>query len=171
MPDGRGRGRGRGEPRGLARRERRGVPRRRPWVWPADVEEFFGHAMRPRFGWRFPRRGLWGEEAWFPEVDVFERKGNIVVRADLPGVAREDIDVSLEGDMLVIRGHREEEKEVKEEDYYSCERASGAFSRAIRVPEGTDADAIEATFQSGVLEVTVPRPRAPETKGKTINVK
>jgi HSP20 family protein len=102
---------------------------------------------RPRLGW---------EEGWLPDIDVFEREGKLVVRADLPGMKRDDIEVAVEGDSLVVRGQRREEREVKDEDYYCCERAVGEFSRAIGLPEGADAEQIEATYQDGVLEVTVP---------------
>jgi HSP20 family protein len=110
---------------------------------------------------------MWRPEEWLPDTDVFEREGQVVVRV----VRREDIEVAAEGDKLVIRGRREEEKEVKEEGYYFCERASGEFQLSIGLPEGTNTEAIEATYQDVVLEVTVPRPTPPEAKKITIPVK
>ncbi len=145
-------------------------------TWPEELERLFDRTVGA-FGsrsWRpFWRRRpwMWRPEEWLPDADVFEREGQVVVRADLPGVRREEIEVAAEGDMLVIRGRREEEKEVKEEGYYFCERASGEFQRSIGLPEGTDTEAIEATYQDGVLEVTVARPAPPEAKKITITVK
>jgi HSP20 family protein len=106
-----------------------------------------------------------------PDVDVFEKDGNVVVRTDLPGLRPEDIDVSVEGDVLTIKGHREEEKEVKEEDYYCSERATGDFVRTVRLPEGVTADKVEAHYENGVLEVTVPKPAASVTAAVKVPVK
>lgn len=131
----------------------------------ADLEHFFGRAMRgfwPRRRAFFGSPVLWRETAWMPEMDAFDRDGKTVVRLDAPGLKREDIDVTVEGDMLVIRGHREEAAEIKEKDYYCAERASGEFSRAITLPEGVAAEAIEATYTDGILEVVVPKPAATE---------
>jgi len=120
----------------------------------------FGHHLRP----------FWGE-GWSPSIDVFEREGKLVIRADLPGMKREDIDVVVEGDVLVVRGRRHEEKEVKEENYYCSERAAGEFSRSISLPEGVNTDAIEATYKEGVLEITVPSPATPEPTKVKVQVK
>ncbi|MBI2912956.1 MAG: Hsp20/alpha crystallin family protein [Chloroflexi bacterium] len=148
---------------------------RRPLAWPEDVERFFERAMRG-FGpwplwrpWRF-RRWLRPTLEWVPDIDVFERDGKMVVRADIPGVKRGDVEVTVQGDMLVIHGRREEEKEIKEEDYYRCERATGELSRGISLPEGVDTESIEAVFEDGVLEVTVPKPAA-APKAKKIEVR
>ena len=158
---------GEGSKGGVVVQERR--PRRTP-AWP--FEPYFDRIMRgftPRAFRLWPR--LWAGEEWLPEIDVFEREGKIVVRADLPGMKREDIQVSVEGDTLTIKGRREEEKEVKEEDYYCCERSTGEFSRTMRLPEGVGAEAVEATYDNGVLEVTVPRPAAPEKKAVNVSIK
>lgn len=139
-----------------------------PSLW-SDIDEFFERAMRP---WPSGLRSRLARGShWMPEMDVFEKSGNLVVRADVPGVKREDIDVSVEGDVLTISGHREEEKEVKEENFYSTERAVGRFSRSIRVPEGVTPDAIEATFEDGVLTVTVPQPKAKKPSSTKVEVK
>jgi HSP20 family protein len=113
----------------------------------------------------------WAGEEWLPDVDVFERNGKIVVRADLPGIKREDIQVTVESDLLTIKGRREEENEVKEEDYYYSQRSTGEFSRTMRLPEGVGVEAVEAKYEDGVLEVTVPRPAVPERQAKKVAVK
>jgi HSP20 family protein len=160
------------QPIAVRERERPG----RPMLWPDDMERFFTRAMRgfdmgPWRGFGRLRPMISRTEAWLPDMDVLEQEGKLVVRMDLPGMKREDIDVAIEGDMLVVSGHRAEEKEVKEEDYYCTERSSGSFRRAVRLPEGANADAIEANYQDGVLEVRIPRPAAPEPKKLKVDVK
>jgi HSP20 family protein len=142
-------------------------------AWPEDFERFFERPFRGRRARRLWRMwpSLIREAAWVPEMDVFEREGKTVIRVDAPGMKREDMEVAVEGDMLEIRGKREEEKEVREEDYYCVERSTGEFSRAIKLPEGATAESIEATYTDGVLEVTVPHLAAEETKSVKIDVK
>lgn len=125
--------------------------------------------MWPRLGFAMP--SLLREGEWVPNIDVFERAGNTVVRVDLPGMKRDDIEVQVEHGMLVIKGHREEEKEVKEEDYTYSERATGRFSRAVSLPEGVNEGDIQATYTDGVLEVVVPLPATAPTKSTKIEVK
>lgn len=152
------------------------VQERRPrglLSWPEEMERYFDRFMREFPAWPF-RPWRWRRpvmEAWFPDIDVFERENKIIIRADVPGMRAEDLDISVEGDLLTIKGRREEEKEVKEEDYYCAERAFGEFSRTIRLPEGVNTDAIEATCTNGVLEIVIPRPAAPESKTIKVNVK
>jgi HSP20 family protein len=157
--------------------------RERPAIgsWPGDMERlmerFFGRAMRrgvDMWPWRGfgPMRPLMrGREEWLPDMDILEQEGKLVVRMDLPGMKREDIDVAIEGDMLVVSGQRSEEKETKEEDYYCSERSYGSFRRAIRLPEGATTDAIEATYKDGVLEMQIPRPTPPEPQKLKVEVK
>ena len=115
----------------------------------------------PRFG---------GESrGWSPALDMVDKKDEIVLRADLPGLEQKDIKVNVENGSLTIHGCREEEREAKEEDYYCCERWAGTFSRSMTLPPGTDQDKIKATFKNGVLEVHVPK--SLQSIGKSIEVK
>jgi len=128
-------------------------PRGGPAPFPEQMEKMFdrfARGPRRRFLQQLRMRG--GE--WTPEIDVFEQEDVTVVRADLPGVKREDFDISVEGNTLHIEGHREEEQ-AKTADYYS-ERPLGRFSRTVQLPEGVDANAIEAVYQDGVLELRIP---------------
>ncbi len=147
--------------------ERRGVG-----IWPEEFDRFLERAMRSFRPWS--RRGFWRIpsflEGWAPDVDVFRKDDQIIVRADLPGMKPEDIEVSLERDTLFIRGKREEEREVREEDYYCAERAVGAFSRAVALPEGVKAETVQATYRNGVLEITIPAPARREIKAIKVNV-
>ena len=103
---------------------------------------------------------------WAPQVEVFDRGDNLVVRADLPGLSREDVNVEVEDDALVISGHRHNQFEDEGEGFYRSERGYGSFYRVIPLPQGVEAQACNATFRDGVLEVTLPRPaqRRPATR-------
>jgi HSP20 family protein len=92
-----------------------------------------------------------------PAVDVFEREGKVIVKAEMPGIQLSDIDVSISDDELRISGERREEKEIKEENYYRSERTVGHVFRALALPEGCNADAVSATMRDGLLEIVIPR--------------
>jgi HSP20 family protein len=94
---------------------------------------------------------------WSPDVDMSDRETEIVVRADLPGVLKEDIDVSLIGDMLVISGERKAHEEEVEEDYYHQERYYGRFQRSVLVPAGIDMENIKSFYNKGILEIVLPK--------------
>jgi HSP20 family protein len=130
-----------------------------------EMEGLFGRFFRD---WPFP--GLFGEgRAFAPAVDMLDKKDEVVLRADLPGLEQKDIDVTVGEGVLTIRGERKEEKEVKEEDYYCCERWAGGFERSLTLPSGVDADKVKATFKNGILEVHLPK--AEKAKGKTVEIK
>jgi HSP20 family protein len=146
-----------------------------PSGWPEEMDRWFDRAFRgswpmmPRPYWaRWPR--MWAATAWVPEVDVIEKDDKILVKADVPGIKREDMEVAVEDGALVIKGRREESKEVKEENYRRSEQMAGEFYRSIALPEGVDPDAIEATLKDGVLEVVVPRPAQPKAKAHKVKV-
>jgi HSP20 family protein len=95
---------------------------------------------------------------WIPAMDVVESGDEFVLRADLPGLSDKDVNIELEDNVLTISGQRKAEHEERKEGYYRLERSSGAFTRALTLPEGVDADAIQANFDNGVLEVRIPKP-------------
>lgn len=103
------------------------------------------------------RRGL-APTMWSPSVDVYEKDSNLIVKAELPGLKKNDIDVSLDQGDLLIRGERKTESEVKEESYYRVERSFGSFYRRIPLPFEANADQITANYNDGVLEVRIPKP-------------
>jgi HSP20 family protein len=92
---------------------------------------------------------------WAPAVDVLQRNGDLVVRAELPGVRPEDVDITVQDRVLTISGQRREEQEEQRGGYYVRERRSGSFSRSMSLPEGVDEDSIRARYENGVLEVTI----------------
>jgi HSP20 family protein len=106
---------------------------------------------------------------WAPKVDVSETKDAMVVKAEIPGVEQKDINVSLQDQVLTIKGEKHQEKEEKGEKYHRVERSWGAFTRALRMPVAVSGDKVTATFKDGTLTVTLPK--APEAKGTTIPVK
>lgn len=125
-----------------------------------------------RRGWLEPRReeaALAERAMWAPSCDIYETEYAIVVEAELPGVNPDNIDVSIEEGILRIKGERKTEKEIREENYYRVERASGSFMRAVRMPSDIDADNVKANFDNGILEVTVPKVE-PE-KPRSVDIK
>jgi HSP20 family protein len=96
--------------------------------------------------------------SWIPAMDVTEHDNEYVLKADLPGLSEDDVNVELDDNVLRISGERKSEHEQRTEGYYRVERASGRFSRALTLPEGVSADGIQATFDNGVLEVHVQKP-------------
>jgi len=104
-----------------------------------------------------------------PAIEMFDKKDKIVVRAEIPGVKPEDIDVSISDSMLTIKGERKSETEVKEEDYYRSEMTYGRFSRSVSLPEKVQAEHIDANYDDGILEVTLSK--VPEAKPKKVAVK
>jgi HSP20 family protein len=106
---------------------------------------------------------------WAPKLDLSETKEAFVVRAEVPGVEQKDIQVSLQNELLTIKGEKTQEKEEKDEHYHRMERAYGAFARALRLPAAVDASKVAASFKDGVLVVTLPK--TPAAKGTTIPIK
>lgn len=139
--------------------------------WERDMdrmrEDFFGRRGRP-----------WWPDRWFrtdeldvraPAVDVFEEKDDIVVKAEIPGMDKDNIEVKLADHTLTIKGEKKKEEEVKEENYYRSERSYGSFLRTLELSKDVYADKVKATFKNGVLEVRMPKTE--EAKAKEIKVK
>ena len=97
---------------------------------------------------------------WVPAMDLVESGDHFVLRADLPGMSEEDIEIELEDGTLTVSGERKAEHEVNKDGYHRIERAFGSFSRSLTLPEGIDADAVSARFDRGVLEIRIPKPEA-----------
>ncbi|WP_158622214.1 Hsp20/alpha crystallin family protein [Corallococcus sp. CA047B] len=107
---------------------------------------------------------------WSPQVDVVERDGNLLVRADLPGMKQEDIQVEVREDLLILEGERNFEQEEEQEGIWRMERDFGSFQRVVPLPEGIDTESIQARFEDGVLEVSMKLPQA-RALGRRIEVK
>ena len=115
-------------------------------------------------------RGGAPSRRWIPAMDLVETADQYVLRADLPGLDDDDVNVQLEDNVLTISGERKAEHDDRQEGYYRLERAFGAFSRSLTLPEGVDADAIAATFDKGVLEIRIPKPEARRPRRVEIKV-
>ena len=102
---------------------------------------------------------------WAPQVEAFEQDGELIVRADLPGLTKDDINVDITDDAIKIRGERRQEREENKEGYYRSERSYGSFYREIPLPGGINREEANATFRNGVLEITMPAPaRQPSSR-------
>ena len=107
--------------------------------------------------------------AWKPTVDIYETDEAIILKAELPGIKKEDVSVEVKDNVLTLKGERAEEKEIKEKNYYRKERAFGTFSRAFNLQHRIQPDKIKARFKDGVLKIEIPKPE--EEKPKQITVK
>ena len=113
---------------------------------------------KPGLGRDFGKLANLEGSLWSPQIEVFERGNQLIVRADLPGLTKDDLNVDITDDSIVIRGERRQEKEENEEGYYRSERNYGSFYREIPLPEGVNANEAKANFRNGVLEITMPAP-------------
>lgn len=138
-----------------------------PWKGMDTLRNEMDRAFERFFEPRWAEFEVTGE--WAPKVDVSETKDAIVVKAEIPGVEQKDINVSLQDQVLTIRGEKHQEKEEKDEKHHRIERSWGSFVRAFRMPVAVSGEKVAAMFKDGTLTVTLPK--APEAKGTTIPVK
>jgi HSP20 family protein len=125
-------------------------------------EDFFAPVARRR-RWLKPEVAV-----VVPNIEMYDRKNEIVLKAELPGVNKEDIDLTITKDSLTLKGEAKKEEEVKEEDYYACERSYGSFTRTIALPVEVDSEKAKASFKNGVLEIVLPKRE--EAKPKEIKI-
>jgi HSP20 family protein len=111
-----------------------------------------------------------GERTWMPAIDVERDNGNLVVRADVPGIKPDEVKIEIQDDILTVSGQHEERKETKDKDkhFLRRERRYGAFSRSMALPMGVDPKKIKAKTHDGIVEVTIPLPK--EAKKETITI-
>src|SRR5262245_124050 len=157
------------QPRGLARQQP-GFPTSPFGLLERLADEMFSVFGRPTQSRSlFPRDlGLPGE--WQPNVDVFQRGNELVIRADLPGLSADDANVEISDDAVTISGERREEREDDRGGVYRFERSYGSFFRVIPLPEGAITDQAKANFTNGVLEITVPAPPEQVSRGRRIEI-
>jgi len=113
---------------------------------------------------------VFSESVWAPALDVKETKENIVVTAEIPGLTAKDVEVTISGDLLIIKGEKKQEKEEKEESYLLIERRYGSFSRSVRLTSEVDTKNIKAAHKEGVLTITLPKSEKAKEKQIKINV-
>ena len=132
-------------------------------------DRFFDYPVMPLLRKRFSNldktAGHW---LLAPKVDMYEEKDKVVVKAELPGVEKKDIKISVDNDILTIKGEFKKEEKVKNEDYHYSERSFGSFARHLRVPSKVDEGKVKANFKDGILEINIPLSK--KAKEKAINI-
>jgi HSP20 family protein len=124
--------------------------------------------LRSRFDRMFEELADGRERTWTPAIDVVRENGNLVVRADIPGIKPEEVKIEVEDDILTVSGEHEEHKEEKDKHYVRRERRYGSFSRSMALPPGVEAKSIKAKTHDGVVEVTIPLPKEAKKEPVTI---
>ena len=142
-----------------------------PWSSARDIGEVQSE-MNRLFDGFFGRPAQSGvtERVWAPVADMYETKDELLIKLDLPGMNEKDIQVSITGDLLSVKGQRSETQEDKQESYYRAERWTGRFERIFQVPVPVQADKVRATYREGVLTVTLPKVEAVKPKDIRIDV-
>jgi HSP20 family protein len=107
-------------------------------------------------------------ERWLPSVDIMEKAGNLILRAEVPGVDEKDIDLKLEGNVLTLKGEKKQKLEENSNNYHRMESFYGTFSRSFTLPDSVDRDQIKADYKNGILEITIPQ--KPEVRPREIPV-
>jgi HSP20 family protein len=107
---------------------------------------------------------------WAPQIEMFEQDGELIVRADLPGLTRDDVNVEIDNDAITIEGERRSEQSEDREGYYRSERSYGKFYRRLPLPDGVEAENANATFRDGVLEITMNAPKRTESKPRKVAI-
>ncbi len=140
--------------------------------WERDIDrmmaDFFGRKGR---SW-WPQRWLRPDEEDItaPAIDLYEDKDDIVVKAELPGMEKDDVEVNLSDRLLTIKGVKKKEEEINEESYYRSERSYGSFLRTLELPKDVHPDKVKASFKSGVLEVRLPKTEEAKTREIKVRV-
>lgn len=114
---------------------------------------------------------LWGSGKWSPAVDVAENDKELIVRAELPGIDPKDLDVSVSGNQLVLRGEKKETSEIEEKGFHQCETRYGSFHRTVPLPEGVDTENIDAQYANGVLTLRLAKIAPAVAKRVEVKVK
>ncbi len=123
-----------------------------------DVDSWFNELLlRPFSPIGFPRLRPLAAEEIMPSVDIFEEGGDLVIKAELPGIKKDDIDIRLMDKMITISGEKNKEAEVKRKDYYKWERSYGSFCRSFDLPVEVQKEKVKSTFKDGVLEIRMPK--------------
>jgi HSP20 family protein len=115
-------------------------------------------------------RTEWSEGVWNPSVDVSETKDNVLIKAEMPGLIKDDVKISVQDNMLTLSGEKKQEKEEKETNYHRIESSYGAFSRSFTLPTSVKSDKIKATYKDGVLSITLPKIEEVKAKEIPINI-
>jgi HSP20 family protein len=138
-----------------------------------EMDRIFEDFGFGRLRLREPGRGVGfmsREDMWNPELEVFHRNSELVIRADLPGLTKDDVKVDINENQVTIEGERQRQHDEEREGVYRSERSYGSFYRVIPLPEGVIADQAKATFKNGVLEITMPAPPEQARRGRRLEI-
>ncbi len=144
--------------------------RRETWLSPfREMERLFdeiiGGRRRPFWpGWAVP------EEVAAPAVDMYEEANDLVLKAEIPGMKKEDIEVNITDHMVTISGEKKKEEKVERKDYFRVERSSGYFTRSFTLPENVETGKSKAKFRDGVLEIRIPKTAGPKEKKQRVSI-
>jgi HSP20 family protein len=148
---------------------RRSFPEMARWEHHIDqmFENFLGRRLRPFWPERWPAAGT---EISTPAVDLYEEKDDIVVKAELPGMEKDNIEVNLTDNRLTIKGEKKQEQESKKENYYRSERSYGSFVRTLELPREVQTAKVKAAFKNGVLEIRLPKTEEAKKKETKVQI-
>jgi HSP20 family protein len=144
-------------------------------LWSTSGARRGGAATGSTFGRRgeqqsLQRSGGAGLAQWAPQMELYQRGNELVLSADLPGIKPDDVHIDLEDGVLTVSGERRHSEEDRQEGFYRSERSYGSFARSIALPEGVDEDRVNARFENGVLEVTIPMPEQQKQRGRRVQI-
>ncbi|RJQ15054.1 MAG: Hsp20/alpha crystallin family protein [Nitrospiraceae bacterium] len=140
------------------------------WVSPFErMDEFIDEFFRRPFGRTLWPRPMIEEMAPSPSVDIFEEGDDIILKTELPGMTKDDIEINLTDDTITLSGEKKKEEKIERKNYYRLERSFGSFSRSFTLPAEVQSDKAKASFKSGVLEVRVPK--SEEARKKEVKIK
>jgi HSP20 family protein len=145
------------------------ITRWRPFRDLISIQDEMNGLFDDFFGRPFTRRE-WTEEAWSPSVDVSETKDNITINAEIPGMSKEDVKVSVQDNVLTLSGERKQEKEEKNANDHRIERNYGSFRRSFTLSTPVQPDKVKATYKDGILKITFPKTEEVKPKEIPINV-
>jgi HSP20 family protein len=143
------------------------ITRWRPFRDVVSVQDEMNRLFEDIVGHR-PARVHWTNGDWNPSVDVTEDKESVVVKAEMPGMKKDDVKISVQDNVLTLKGEKKQEKEEKESDYHRIERSYGSFCRSFELPTAVRTDKIKANYKDGVLSITLPKTE--EVKPKEIPI-
>ena len=145
------------------------ITRWRPFRDMVSIQDEMNRLFDDFFG-RPVTRPSWAEEAWCPCVDMSETKDNVIIKAEIPGMSKEDVKVSAQDNVLTLTGEKKQEKEEKDANYHRIERSYGSFSRSFTLPTSVQPDKVKATYKDGILRITLPKTEEAKPKEIPISV-
>jgi HSP20 family protein len=143
------------------------IARWRPFKDVVSIQDEMNRLFDDFFG-RPVLKTAWTEGVWSPTVDVSEDKDNVIIKAEMPGMSREDVKISIQDNVLTLKGEKKQEKEEKDKNYHRIERSYGSFCRSFQLPTSVKSDKIKAAYKDGVLSITLPKTE--EVKPKEIPI-